>query len=193
MKSSFGAVLGCVLVIAFVGAALAQGTEANATKVESGEKAGALLDAIRDRAKSASAKTVATVERKLAEISRQIDAEANERGDIVIAGRVAPEFGMRMEVLAIEQAMLRTGMGDLVIAHTLVANSEKNVTTKELFTLQREGLTWGRIAHGLNLRLDEVTAAMASEAHVAAGRAKADGRPATIRSATRATSNATAT
>lgn len=156
------------------------------------ENAGASLDAIRDRARSASAKSLAKVERKLTEASRQIDAEANQYGDIVVAGRVAPEFGMRSEILAIEQARLNTGMGELVIAHTLAASSKKNVTAQQLFTLQRDGLTWGQIAHGLDLRVDEVAAAVTSEAHVAAGRTPSDGKPAMIRNATRVRTNTNA-
>jgi hypothetical protein len=71
-----------------------------------------------------------------------------------------------------------------MIAHTLMANSRTAVTVEQLFLLQREGFGWGQIAHGLNLRLGEVVAAVKSEGNVAAGRAKADGRPAMIHSGT---------
>jgi hypothetical protein len=197
MKAISAVLLGYALVLSLVGTAFAKGSSEGVVEVRdlrvlqghadhsadpgAEGNSSASLDAIRDRAKGASAKALAKVERKLTEASRQIDAEANQYGDIVVAGRVAPEFGMRSEILAIEQSRLNTGMGDLVIAHTLAASSKRNVTAQQLLELQHEGLTWGRIAHGLDLRVDEVAAAVTSEAHVAAGRAPADGKPAMVR------------
>jgi hypothetical protein len=221
MKAISGVLWGYALILAFVGTAFARGSDANAsggassnthpegtvdvgdvttlqgqaessTNIETGENAGASLDAIRDRARSASTKALYKVERRLTEVSRQIDAEANQKGDILVAGRVAPEFGMTRDAMMSEQARLETGLGELVIAHTLAANTKKEVTTQQIFMLQREGFTWGQIAHGLNLRVDEVATAVTSEGHVAVGRAQADGKPAMIRSATRASTNTNA-
>ncbi|HEY2924068.1 MAG TPA: hypothetical protein VGJ98_03810 [Candidatus Eisenbacteria bacterium] len=174
----------------------AQGTMQSATKAEADAsadagmkadadaKAKAILNTIRERAKNASTKARAKVEKELAEISSQIDAEANGKGDIIVAGRIAPEFGMTGEAMIAEQSKFDTGLGELMIAHTLMANSRTAVTVEQLFLLQREGFGWGQIAHGLNLRLGEVVAAVKSEGNVAAGRAKADGRPAMIHSGT---------
>ena len=183
-------------------------TSATATKGEASTEAGmnaesranadgsasaeANLSAIRERAKNTSAKTRAAVEKQLSEISREIDAEANQKGDVIVAGRIAPEFGMTSAAMMAEQSKLDVGMGELMIAHTLVSNSKTAVTAEQLFSLQHEGLGWGQIAHGLNLRLGEVAAAMKSEGNVAAGRAKADGKPAMIRSGTQVSTNTNA-
>jgi hypothetical protein len=138
MKVIPGVFLGSALILASVGAALgqqadpsasgttssnsvsngavdvkgpvdAQGNVQAATSSDAGANADASLNAIRERAKKASAKTCAVVQKQLGAISRQIDAEANEKGDVIVAGRVAPEFGMTAESMAAEQSKLTRG------------------------------------------------------------------------------------
>ncbi|HZE20223.1 MAG TPA: hypothetical protein VE402_08890 [Candidatus Angelobacter sp.] len=157
-------------------------TEARA---EASADPAAALKTVRDRAKGAPSKARDTVEKKLAEISTEIDAEASAKGDAVVADRVAAEFGMTSEALSAEQNSLNTGWGDLVIAHTLLANAKTPLTAEHLYSLHRSGYGWGQIAYGLNLRLGEVAAAVKSEGGVATGFAKADGKAAMIHSGTR--------
>jgi hypothetical protein len=214
MKVTPGLFLGSALILASVGVALgqqadpsasgttssnqsstgmvdvkgpidAQGNLQAATSTDAGANADASLNPIRERAKKASVKMCATVQKQLGEISRQIDAEVNEKGDVVVAGRVAPEFGVTPEAMTAEQTQFDAGMGEIVIAHTLMANSKTSVTAEQLFQLHKEGLGWGQIAHGLNLRLGDLNTAMNSELNVASGRAKADGKVAMIHSDTR--------
>ena len=167
----------------------AQGTVQGATSAGAGAETQASLNPIRDRAKKASAKAYATVQKELAEISSKVDAAVSKSGNAVVAGRIAPEFGMTAEAMIAEQSKVEAPLGELMIAHTLIANSKVAVTTEQLFMLQREGLGWGQIAHGLNLKLGEVTAAVKSESNIAVGLAKADGKPAAIRSGTQASAN----
>jgi hypothetical protein len=211
MKAIFGVLFGYALMFVIVGTALAEGApgaSANATSntrsqgtvdvqdlkvvqghAESSEEltadanAGASLQAIRDRAKQPSRKALTKLERRLSELANQIDAEANLKGEIFVANRVAPEFGMTGSLMMLERGTLNSSLGDLIIAHTLAANSPQNVTATQLFTLQHDGYTWARIAYGLDLRSDQVAGAVESETRVALGRAKADGRPAMIQSA----------
>ncbi|HYQ96582.1 MAG TPA: hypothetical protein VER38_06185 [Candidatus Eisenbacteria bacterium] len=157
-------------------------TEARA---EASADPAAALKAVRDRAKGAPSKARDTVEKKLAEISTEIDAEASAKGDAVVADRVAAEFGMTSEALSAEQSSLNTGWGDLVISHTLLANAKTPLTAEHLYSLHRSGYGWGQIAYGLNLRLGEVAAAVKTEGGVATGFAKADGKAAMIHSGTR--------
>ncbi len=219
MKVLPGVFLGSALILASVGAALGQQADPNvsgttssssgsagtvnvqgpvdaqgnmqaANNAEAGANAEATLNPIRERAKKASMKTCAAVQKQLGEISRQIDAEANEKGDVLVAGRIAPEFGMTAEAMTAEQAQFNTGMGEIMIAHTLMANSKTAVTVEQLFQLHQEGLGWGQIAHGLNLKVSEMAAAMSSEQSVALGRAKADGKVAMIHSDAKVASSA---
>ncbi len=142
----------------------------------------ASLKAIRDRAKSASPKARAAVEKRLTKISSDIDADANAKGKAVAAGRVAPEFGMTGDALVAEADQFGAGLGEVIIAHTLLANSKTTVTMDQLFSLRKDGMGWGQIAHGMNLRLGEVVSAVMSEGKVAQGMGKADGKVAMIHS-----------
>ncbi len=217
MKAILGVLFGYALIFVIVGTALADenpGATTNATSdmrsqgsVDPGthnvqgqtessadltaeENVSASLDAVRERAKQASRKALTKLERRLSELANEIDVQANLKGEALVANRVAPEFGMTGAGLLSEEAALNTRMGDLIIAHTLAANSRTDVTTQQLFELQHDGFTWARIAYGLDLRMDQVAGAVESEARVASGKAKADGRPAMIQSAAAASASA---
>jgi hypothetical protein len=142
----------------------------------------ASMKAIRDRAKNAPTKGRALVDKKLTKISGDVDAEATAKGKDVAAGRVASEFGMTGDALVAEADQFGAGLGEVIIAHTLMANSTTSVTMDQLFGLRKDGMGWGQIAQGLNLRLGEVVSAVMSEGNVATGTAKADGKTAMIHS-----------
>ena len=201
MRPIHGVLLGGILVLASTGMGLAQGTDADAAgaaqaqmkasmnagadaNAEVAANAEATLKPIRERAMNAPAKSRAAVDKKLSLVSAQISGQANEKGEAIVAGRVGPEFGLTADAMTAEQTKFDAGLGEVVIAHTLAANTKTAVTAEQLFTLRHEGLGWGQIAYGLNLRLAEVATAIASEGSVAAGRAKADGKPAMIHSGT---------
>jgi hypothetical protein len=148
--------------------------------VKTDAKAEAALKAIRARGKSAPAKTRAAVEKKLDQISGEVDESASTKGKEVAAGRVAPEFGMTGEALLAEETQFNTSLGQLVIAHTLLANAKTSITLEQLFSMRHDGMGWGQIAHGLDLRLGDVVSAVRSESNVAEGTAKADGKAAMI-------------
>jgi hypothetical protein len=206
MKAISGVFLGGAMILLSVGVALGQGTNSNVTSgttaagtvatpgpvdahgqmqaaTETETNADATLQPIRERAKKASAKTCAIVQKELAEISKRIDDSANNaKGTATAASRIATEFGMTTEAMAAEQEQFEAGLGELTIAHTLMANSKTAVSMDQLFQLRHEGLGWAQIAHGLSLRMSEVTPAMRSESNVAAGVSKADGKVAMIHS-----------
>lgn len=142
----------------------------------------ASMKAIRERAKNAPTKGRALVDKKLAKISSDVDAEATAKGQDVAAGRVASEFGMTGDALVAEAGQFGAGLGEVIIAHTLIANSTTAVTMDQLFGMKKDGMGWGQIAQGLNLRLGEVVSAVMSEGNVARGTAKADGKTAMIHS-----------
>ena len=145
--------------------------------------ADAKVKAIRERAKNAPAKGRAAVDNQLKKVSASVDAEANAKGKVVAAGRVAPEFGMTGEALAAESDQFSAGLGEVVIAHTLMANSKTPVTMDVLFEMRKDGMGWGQIAQGLNLRMGEVVSAARAEGRVAQGTAKSTGKVAMIHSA----------
>ena len=67
-----------------------------------------------------------------------------------------------------------------MIAHTLMSNASAEVTARQVFDLRTEGMGWGQIAHGMGLKLGPSLTAVKSEARVARGLEKADGKVSTI-------------
>jgi len=186
MRPLQSVLFGCLL-LASLGVASAQSSDpamSGATSVEAHDQADTdpSLKAIRDRAKSASPKASAAVDKKLTKVSAGIDAQASAKGKAGAAGRVAPEFGMTGDALVAEADQFGAGLGEVIIAHTLLANSKTTVTMDQLFAMRKDGMGWGQIAQGLNLRLGEVVSAVMSEGRVARGAAKADGKAAMIHS-----------
>lgn len=189
MRQLQSVLFGGMLLLGSLGMASAQSSDPAAapsaqmsatTKTETSMDADASMKAIRDRAKGASPKARAAADARLKKLSGQFDAEAGAKGGTVAAGRVAPEFGMTADALVAEETQYGAGLGEVVIAHTLLANSTTTVTMDQLFAMRKDGMGWGQIAQGLNLKLGEAVSAVMSEGRVATGRAKADGKVAVI-------------
>ncbi len=154
--------------------------KANAQATTATATADAKLAAIRARASATSDKDKTTVEAKLDVTKSSVDKEAAAKGDNVVAERLAKDFGMTADALTAEKAQYNTGWGDLMIAHSLLANAKTAITLDQLFQMRTDGMGWGQIANGLGLRLGQVVSGVASEGRVATGHAKATGRVATI-------------
>ena len=154
--------------------------QANAQAATATETANAKLAAIRDRAQATPEKDAKDTETKLDATKTSVDKEAAAKGDGVVAGRLATEFGMTSDALMAEKAQYNTGWGDLMIAHSLAANGT-NVTIDQLFQMRTtDNLGWGQIANGMGLKLGNVVSAVKSEGKVATGQSKGDGKVATM-------------
>ena len=108
--------------------------------------------------------------------AKQVETDAASAGDAKVAERLGTEFGMTPDALVAERNQLGTSWGQLLIAHTLMANASTEVTAKQMFDLRTEGMGWGQIAHGLGLTLGPAISAVKAEARVARGLEKADGK-----------------
>ena len=111
--------------------------------------------------------------------AKHVDGEATP-DEQKVSSRLATEFGMTGEALVAEKNDLGASWGQLMIAHTLMANSKTEIATKELVDMHQQGMGWGKIAAGLGLKLGEVVSAVNAESRVASGLAKADGKVAVI-------------
>lgn len=152
-------------------------------------RAEARLNAIRDRAKRMATKQRETVEKQLSSTSASVDFEVAAAGEAAVRDRLSAEFGLAAEALAAQRTELDAGWGDLMIAHTLLANTKDHLTVEQLFGLRSEGLGWAQIAHGMGLDANRFASVARSEASVATGTAKPDGKPARIESSTKATAS----
>ena len=145
--------------------------------------AGADLAKLKQRVETKAAKTSAAAraraETRLEATARRVD-DAGAKGQSEVSSRLTREFGITASALADEQAELGASCGQLMIAHTLSANSKAEVTVQQLFELRKDGMGWGKIAAGLGFNLGDVVSAVNAEGRVASGEARADGKVAAI-------------
>lgn len=160
-----------------------QSTTPPATDVGMKAEASAGATVIMEKAKKAPPQEAEATDKKLRETSKKVEEEATSKGDQTVASRLGAEFGMTPDALIAEKAQYQAGWGELMIAHTILASAKGGVTLDQLFEMRRNGLGWGQIGHGLDLKLGGIVSAVKAESRVALGAAKADGRPAKIQSA----------
>lgn len=137
--------------------------------------------AARERGKGVTAKETATIDKDLTTVAKGVDDKAAKDGDATVAGRLASDFGVSSDALLAEKAKYNVGWGDLMIAHTLGSNTLTGVTVDEIMIMRTtDAMGWGGIASGLDLKLGNVVSGVKSEAKVATGTSRADGKPAKI-------------
>jgi hypothetical protein len=137
--------------------------------------------AARERGKGVTAKETATIDKDLTTVTKGVDDKAAKDGDATVAGRLASDFGVSSDALLAEKAKYNVGWGDLMIAHTLGSNTLTGVTVDEILMMRTtDAMGWGGIASGLDLKLGNVVSGVKSEAKVAMGGSRADGKPAKI-------------
>ena len=137
--------------------------------------------AARERGKGVTAKETATIDKDLTTVAKGVDDKAAKDGDATVAGRLASDFGVSSDALMAEKTKYNVGWGDLMIAHTLGSNTLTGVTVDEILMMRTtDAMGWGGIASGLDLKLGNVVSGVKSEAKVATGASRADGKPAKI-------------
>lgn len=162
---------------------LAQGSvEAQAqADAEARLEARKTLDGIKQRGTKVSSEARAKADARLKAVATKTNEDAAAQGTATVAGRLAAEFGMSADQLMAEWRALGCSWGELMIAHSVDANTSAEVSVAQLIELRKEGTGWGQIAAGLGLKLGQVVSAVQAEGRVAAGLAKPDGKVAVIR------------
>lgn len=135
------------------------------------------IASVRSKGKALPAPEKDAAAKQVKDLVGGIDAEAAAKGDAIVAGRLAPEFGMTTDELMAQRTRYASGWGDLMIAHTLLGGAKTDMTIDELYLLRSEGMGWGEIAHGMGLKIGPTMSALNSEGQVARGLAKPDGKP----------------
>jgi hypothetical protein len=141
------------------------------------------LARIRDEGKKVDVKTDQKVNAALDAASNDVEKNVATDGDAKIATRLAAEFGTTPDALLSEKSDVKASWGQLKIAHSLLANGAVDLTTKQIFDLRGEGMSWGQIANGMGLHLGEVVKAAREEARVAKGVSQPDGKVAVVHGA----------
>jgi len=141
-----------------------------------------LRDDVEKKSSKVSAAARARAEAQLEATSKQVEVTAEKHGEATVAERLGAEFGMSAQALTEERAKLNASWGQLMIAHTIAANSKSGVTAEQLIEMKRDNnMGWGKIASGLGLRLGSVISSVKAEGQVATGLAKPDGHVSPIR------------
>lgn len=120
------------------------------------------------------------IDKRIAATVERVNKAATEKGQTALALRLASEFDMTTEALLDEKGEQGLSWGEVMIAHTLLANSDTAVTLADLMTLRAEGLGWGAIAFGLRFHLEDFEATIKAEGRVAMGLSQADAKPPAI-------------
>lgn len=140
-----------------------------------------LRERLEKRAAKVSEQARAKAQTQLTATVDQVNQNSASDGEATVATRLATEFGMSPEAIVDERKSLDVGWGQLMIAHTLAANSNSGVTVEQLVAMNKDGMGWSQIAAGLGLQLGSVVSSVNAESRVAHGLEKADGRVAVMR------------
>lgn len=98
------------------------------------------------------------------------------RSETDLTTRLAREFGMTARQLERQRSTFGATWSDLLIAHTLAANSRGRLTVARFFELLERGQSWSTIATSLGFNLSQLVSAVRHEALVATGMMRPDGR-----------------
>jgi hypothetical protein len=190
--------MGALLVVAAASAAVAQSTDTqggassslqaqldkNASSTQANAEADAQtkteaqtrVAAILAKGAKTSTKARSEAEAKIQATEKDVDAEADKAGDQKMAERFAGEFGMSADAVLSEKQSLGIGWGELMIAHTLSANSTSGLTAEQVDQMKQDGNGWGQIAAGMGFKLGALVSAARAESRVAVGLSKPDGK-----------------
>ena len=164
-------------------AGAASNTQATQLSSEASAEAGAsaqadmqkLRESIEKKSAKISEQARARAESQLEAASKQVEATTEKGGEANVAHRLGAEFGMSAEAIMDERTQLNASWGQLMIAHSIAANSKSGVTVEQLMEMNHDGMGWGKIAAGLGMKLGSVVSCVKAEGQVANGLVKADG------------------
>lgn len=154
-------------------------SDASAKATVSGPEFEQLKQNVKSKGAKVSTEARQRTDTKLAASAKLVDQQA-AKAPKGITERLAAEFSLSPADLVAEQQSLGASWGQLMIAHTVAANTNVGVTVAQLFAMRQDGMGWGQIAAGLDLTLGEVVSAVNAESGVALGRSNADGKVAII-------------
>lgn len=134
------------------------------------------LSEIRERAESMPIDTRIDIDKRIDATVTRVNSDASTKAQTKIAAKLASKFNLTSDALLELKGEYGLSWGELVVAHTLLANSKVKVDLVDLASLRSDGLSWGAIAYGLRFHLEDLEEAIRAEGRVATGLSKAIGR-----------------
>ena len=122
-----------------------------------------------------SARARAKEDARLQKSIDRVNEETSAKGPAVVASLLGTEFGVSAREILEEQQFLSASLGDLMVAHTLMAGFDGKVTVDLLEEMRDETHSWAQVAAGMGYALEDVTGAIHTRADLATGLTPADG------------------
>ena len=139
------------------------------TVVPAGERAAVDLRAIRQRAGSMPVDARIDMDKRITATIERVNARAAAQSSSAVAARAAAEFSVTSETILEEKGTHGWSWGEVLVAHTLLANSTQGLTAQDLAALREDGFGWASIAYGLRFRMEDFEDALKEQGRVAMG------------------------
>jgi hypothetical protein len=166
-KRSRAAVLALVVLTGH--AVLAAPAGLAATPASQGERAAIDLRSIRQRAGSMPVDARIDMDKRIAATIERVNARAAAQTSSAVAARAAAEFSVTSEVILEEKGTHGWSWGEVLVAHTLLANATHGLTAQDLASLREDGFGWASIAYGLQFRMEDFEDAIKEQGRVTMG------------------------
>lgn len=130
------------------------------------------LSQLRDRAAAMPLDQRRSIDKRIAATLERVNRDAAATGQTRLAAKLAPKFGLSVEALLDVKSERGFSWGELVVAQTLLSNSERPIDLADLATLRAEGLSWGALAYALGFHLEDLEDEIRSQGKIATGLSK---------------------
>jgi hypothetical protein len=175
IQATWGGVAALVVAIGLSYPVAAWATDESDPSDRAAEKKSVDLTEIRERGQRMPIDRRIDIDKRIRATVGRVNKQAADKGQAAVAARLASKFSLTTEALIDEKGRHGFSWGEMVIAGTLLSNSQKGVTLSDLATLRAEGLGWGAIAFGLGFHVEDLEDTIKSAGRVAMGLSKADG------------------
>jgi len=130
------------------------------------------MSAIRDKAASMPLDERKDIDKRIAATVERVNRDVTATGPTKVASKIASRLGMTVDDLLAVKSERGFSWGELVVAQTLLSDSERPITLEDLGSLRAEGFSWGALAYALGFHLDDLEDEIKTQGKIAAGLTK---------------------
>ncbi len=138
-------------------------------------RVGADLSGIRERAGAMPIDTRRDIDKRIEAMVKRVNGDVLVTGQTKVAAKLASEFGLTSDALLELKGDYGFSWGELVVAHTLLVDSDVKVDLLDLESFRLDGLSWGAIAYGLRFHMEDLEEKIKAEGRIATGLSKTNG------------------
>lgn len=164
--------VGAALVLATLGIGPASRAVAGDQPDPGAEAHRLSMSEIRDRAGSMPIDLRRDIDKRIAATVARVNRDVSTTGQARIATKLASQFGITIDNLLDVKSDRGFSWGELVVARTILSDSEHAINLDDLGSLREEGLTWGALAYALGFHLEDLEDAIRAQGRIATGLSK---------------------